>query len=276
MEQTIDDSPDFDLADLQIYPTRGPLNRYRYALFIEKEGFDPLLKRSRIAEKFDLAIFSSKGMATTATRQLVEALSEAGVTILVAHDFDLSGLTIAHTLGHDTRRYQFVAEPNVIDIGLRLKDIEELGLQSEDVAIEQVNNPLHRFDDYFDDAPTAAEKNFLISTRSGPSYRKSTWRGQRVELNAMTSRQFVDWLEAKLAALGDTKVVPARETLAAAWQRTRMLARIAQAVAEIQLEADDDPKPAPKNLEAKVRAKLKKEPGLSWDGALVKIAQESR
>ena len=80
-----DDEPDDLEIDIdQLYPTRGPQNRYEFALFIEKEGFDAILERSGIAKRYDLAIFSSKGMSTAATRMLVDHLSEAGVTILVA------------------------------------------------------------------------------------------------------------------------------------------------------------------------------------------------
>src|SRR5262249_1533308 len=51
------------------FPTYGPENRYRAILFIEKEGFHPLLRAAQIAERFDIAIMSTKGMSTTAARQ---------------------------------------------------------------------------------------------------------------------------------------------------------------------------------------------------------------
>ena len=116
------DAEDLDPASLiaTSFPTAGPDNRFRFALFIEKEGFDPLLKAARIAERFDIAVMSTKGMSVTAARMLVEQLSERGVTFLVAHDFDKAGLSILETLRSDTRRYQFETEPNVVDIGLRL------------------------------------------------------------------------------------------------------------------------------------------------------------
>src|SRR5207302_4917080 len=114
-----------------LYPTHGPTNRYRYALFIEKEGFGPLLQSSKIAERYDLAIFSSKGQSTTAARELVDALSQKGVTILVAHDFDVSGFSIVHNLGHSNHRYRFECHPNVIDLGLRLSDVKKMHLESE-------------------------------------------------------------------------------------------------------------------------------------------------
>ena len=55
--------------------TAGPGNRYRFALFIEKEGFDALLESAQIADRYDVAIFSTKGQSVTAARTLVEALS---------------------------------------------------------------------------------------------------------------------------------------------------------------------------------------------------------
>jgi hypothetical protein len=116
-------SLDVDLDES--YPTSGPQHRYGFALFIEKEGFMPLLERAHIAERFDMAIMSTKGMSVTAARRLVEELTHQDVTILVAHDFDVSGLGILHNLGHDTRRYEFAVEPNLIDLGLRLADVKK-------------------------------------------------------------------------------------------------------------------------------------------------------
>ena len=57
------------------FPTYGPENRYRAILFIEKEGFDPLLRAAQIAERFDIAIMSTKGMSVTAARRLLDQLS---------------------------------------------------------------------------------------------------------------------------------------------------------------------------------------------------------
>ena len=45
-----------------------PTDRYRTVLFIEKEGFEPLLDRARIRERFDCAILSTKGTSAVAAR----------------------------------------------------------------------------------------------------------------------------------------------------------------------------------------------------------------
>jgi hypothetical protein len=61
-----------------LYPTVGPEKRFQAALFVEKEGFDQLIKAARLCERYDLAKFSTKGMSVGAARQLVDALAERG------------------------------------------------------------------------------------------------------------------------------------------------------------------------------------------------------
>jgi hypothetical protein len=114
--------------------TIGPANRYSTVLFIEKEGFDPLLSAARIAERFDIAIMSTKGMSVTAARLLLDRLASAIERVVVLHDFDLSGFSIFGTLSADTRRYRFENDVPFVDLGLRLEDVEELELQSEPIA----------------------------------------------------------------------------------------------------------------------------------------------
>jgi Protein of unknown function C-terminus (DUF2399) len=268
-----EDTADLNVEINELYPTSGPTNRYKFALFIEKEGFNPLLDRSQIAKKYDLAIFSSKGQSTTAARRLVDALSQAGVTILVAHDFDVSGLSIVHNLGHDTRRYSFDNEPTVIDLGLRLPDVEGMDLQSEPVVFKQQKDPGDKLLDY--DDVTAAEIAFLIDGCAG-SYNQ-WWRGKRVELNAMTSDQFITWLEKKLQEHGVKKVVPDSDILAIAWQRADRVSGIQDVIDEIDEEFEsDETTPVPKDLGAQVRKRLSQKPELSWDQALVLIAAERK
>ena len=107
-------------------PTVGPSNRFQAVLFIEKEGFHELLKASGLLLKYDLALMSTKGVSVTAARQLVQDLSGQGVPTFVLHDFDKTGFTIINTLRSDTQRFRFRSRPQVIDLGLRLQDVEAL------------------------------------------------------------------------------------------------------------------------------------------------------
>ncbi|MGI9066216.1 MAG: hypothetical protein ACR2HX_07425, partial [Pyrinomonadaceae bacterium] len=85
--------------------TNGPGNRFKFALFIEKEGFNALLERARIRDRYDIAVMSTKGTSVTASRELLESLTAQGVTTLIAHDFDSWGFTICHTFHTSTDRY---------------------------------------------------------------------------------------------------------------------------------------------------------------------------
>jgi DNA topoisomerase VI subunit A len=114
------------LAQFTDVGTHGPRLRYSAVLFVEKEGFDALWDAVELASRFDIAIMSTKGVSVTAARRLVERLSEAEIPIYVLHDFDKAGFTILRTLRETTRRYQFREAPRVIDLGLRLDDIEAM------------------------------------------------------------------------------------------------------------------------------------------------------
>ena len=88
---------DPELVDCQLQPgevkTCGPSGNFGAVLFIEKEGFDPLLKAAKIAEKFDLAIMSTKGMSVTAASALADEMCHAhDIPLLLLHDFDKSRL----------------------------------------------------------------------------------------------------------------------------------------------------------------------------------------
>ena len=263
-------------------PTAGPALRYRFALFIEKEGFTPLLKRAEIAERFDIAVMSTKGMSTTAARQLVERLSEAGVTILVLRDFDKAGFSILHTLRTDTRRYQFKTTPNVVDLGLRLDDVVDLNLDSEAVSYSDNTDPRPGL---IERGATPEEAAFLVSDKKSSANldeesenivkpeEKSNgqWIGKRVELNAMDSATFMEWLEEKLKAHGVKKHIPDRADLNAAWQRAWRISELNKAIAKIAATIPTAPEP-PDDLAAQVAKRLSENPALAWDRVLIEEA----
>jgi DNA topoisomerase VI subunit A len=107
--------------------TRGPGLRYGAVLFVEKEGFDPLLKAAKIAERFDVAIASTKGMPVSAACDLLADLKLHGRKVYVVHDFDKSGFSIVATLRKGTRGSRGTGE--VVDLGFRFEDIT--GLENE-------------------------------------------------------------------------------------------------------------------------------------------------
>ena len=86
----------------------GPSGRYGAVMFLEKEGFTQILEAAKIAERYDIAIMSTKGMSVTAARMLVEELcGRRGLPLFVLHDFDIAGFSIKKTLTESGERFQF-------------------------------------------------------------------------------------------------------------------------------------------------------------------------
>jgi len=242
--------------------TAGPTNRFLDIMFIEKEGFSALFRQAEIAERFDLAIMSTKGMSVTAARMLLDRLAPHIRSVLVLHDFDVSGFSIFGTLGKSARRYRFQNEVPVTDIGLRLQDVQEMGLESERVPDVEWSTWKKKAATLREYGATSEEIDFLAR--------------ERVELNSMNSHQFIEFIERKLIEHGYGKVVPeddptlehhardviARKLLNDALEALRELAE--QKAAEIVL---------PPDLRQQVREMLKAEPSLPWDIAVAEIAR---
>lgn len=244
------------------YPTCGPSNRYSAILFVEKEGFNELFAEVKLAERFDLAIMSTKGQTVVAARRLVDEQCAGNVPVLVLHDLDKEGFLISQRLTtvsdsarwKDRVRYEFQNSVNVIDLGLRLSDVKEWDLESEFVTFRG------RFDS--DTIATPEEQRFLREN-------------QRVELNAFTSADFITWIESKLAAHGIQKVVPDTETLQDAFRRAWQIAEVNSRIGDIFAEAAAAAENAsiPDDLEGRIRAAQRDAPEQPWDEALAGIVQ---
>ena len=221
------DSPTLTVPGKTDFPTCGPDHRFSAILFIEKEGFLPLFKAVHLAERYDLAIMSTKGLSVTASRRLVDELcGESGIRLLVLHDFDKAGFSILGTFQRDTRRYEFENYVEVIDLGLRLADVQAYNLAAESVSYGKSDPKWNlRKNGVIQD-----EIQFLCghSTYSGYS-------GQRVELNAFPSDQLIEWLETKLKQHGVQKMIPDAERLGEAYRRAlevEILQRHAEKITE--------------------------------------------
>jgi hypothetical protein len=249
------------------YPTSGPTNRHGAVLFIEKETFIPLFEAVHLAERFDLALMSSKGYASTAGRELVEAASQAGARIFVLHDFDADGLGIVHTLKEDTNRYAFGTTPHVIDLGLRLAVVRERGLPSEAVSYKK-GDPRIILAEH---GATAEEIAVLVTGREG-----GRWVGQRTELNAFSQPDLIAWLEEELTAHDVGKVVPRTTILEDAWRRAARARHIQRAIDEAEATWTDDGVVIPANLGATIRSRIAGT-DVPWDDVVdVLVAGEER
>jgi hypothetical protein len=237
---------DFDPALVKTY---GPDGSFGAVLYIEKEGFLPLFKRVKLAQRYDIAIMSSKGMSVTAARELVDEVC-TDVPLLVLHDFDSAGIIIKDTLGNDTRRYSYSSPPNVIDLGLQYGDIGSLPSEPNNSNISD-------------------ERLAQAGLGQGAI---DFLRGQRVELNAMTSRQLVDFVENKLKQHGISKVIPSAKMLARTYQLFAASDRLSEAFDEMKEKLEEESEEAtiriPDDLAAKVAAELQQRRDIPWHRAV--------
>ncbi|HEY8128944.1 MAG TPA: hypothetical protein VIF39_09575, partial [Hyphomicrobium sp.] len=236
--------------------TKGPNGCYGAVMFCEKEGFDPLFKAVRLAERHDIGIMSTKGMSVTAMRRLID---ELGVPVFVLHDFDKAGFSIIGTLRRNTRRYKFKNKVEIIDLGLRLADVKALGLEG-------------RAERAFDKGEESARrKNLLLNGATEEEVEFLLHR--RVELNALTSDQLIRFIEKKLAEHGIKKRVPPKAMLDDAYRLFARGQRIEEIVAEALAK-----KPvgidvaAPSDIAERVRDYLADHPQERWDDAVAAIA----
>jgi hypothetical protein len=241
--------------------TSGPNGNFGAVLFIEKEGFDPILKAAQIADRYDVAIMSTKGMSVTAARAPADEMCfEHDIPLLVLRDFDKAGFSIAGTLQRDTRRYEFQNSIEVIELGLGLADVEAMGLDSE-----YQHHPKGTKAALADNLRTngASEEEIAFMFRDFDRLRST----RRV---AMTSPQFVAFVERKLSENGVAKIVPDQERLAKVYagiERGRRLKEAVEELAAIDMKDFE----APKDLGKRVRKVLKKKPHLRWDAAVEAI-----
>jgi hypothetical protein len=250
------------------WATKGAKDRYGAILFVEKEGFLPLFRAAKLAQRYDLAIMSSKGVSTTAARTLVDRMVQQGVPVFCIRDFDFAGFLIAGTLDRNTRRYAW-RSLGAVDLGLRLDDVQKYELEAEGVRYRgRLGRALENRKEIFwkispqlrENGATKEEVEFLID--------------RRVELNAFTSDQLIEWIERKLDAHGVKKVIPGKETLDAA---VRGFVRDAVAERYLKILADDLAREVdafdPGDIASKVAAMLAENPSMAWDEAVEEIVR---
>jgi hypothetical protein len=182
------------LGTLNVERYRRPEWTFNKILYCEKEGFFPILRAAQWPERFDCALLTSKGYASRAARDMIDLLGDTdkAIQVFCIHDADASGTRIYQALQKAT-----AARPGrrieIINLGLDPWEAIELGLEVEKVS--RKGKKAATIGDYVTD----------------PKWR--TWlQGNRVELNAMTTPQFLDWLEGKFAPY-HRKVVPPLEVI---------------------------------------------------------------
>jgi hypothetical protein len=250
------------LGTLQVERYRRPEWIFNKILFIEKEGFFEALKEAAWPERHDCALVTSKGQPTRAARDLLDLLGETGEETLffAVHDADAAGTLIYQSLQEATR-----ARPGrrvrVVNLGLEPGEALAMGLEVEEVEGGERRKPVASY---------------------VPDDGRVWLQHHRVELNAMTTPQFIAWLDAKMTAFGNGKLTPPARVLTNGLssvlevrleqriterilREARIEERVAAALQEMEL-------PIPEDLRTMVDRALADQPAASWRAAVERIA----
>ena len=186
------------LGTLMVETYERPVWSFNKLLYIEKEGSQEALKQDGWMERHDCAVMSSKGFSTRAARDLIDKLAEHDepIKVFCAHDADASGTLIYQTLQAETRA-RGARKIEIINIGLEPWEALRIGLEFEIIEIGKTRKPTADYVALYDD--------------------DNDWdqwlQTHRVELNAMTTPQLIEWLDEKMETYGDGKLIPPQDVL---------------------------------------------------------------
>jgi hypothetical protein len=181
------------LGTLAVEQYSRPAWSFNKVLYSEKEGLFEALRAAQWPERNDCALVTSKGFSTRAVRDLLDLIGDDGepVTVFCIHDADAAGGMIFQTLQGETK-----ARPRrriqIVNLGLEPWEALNMELPVERIAVR---------------GRRSAVAEYVRQRPDGQRWVE--WlQSNRIELNAMTTPQFIDWLNSKLAQHDSGKVVP--------------------------------------------------------------------
>ena len=255
------------LGTLMVESYQPPDWTFNKVLYIEKEGFFQILQDVRWPEKHDCVLLTTKGQATRAAKDLIDGLGDRKeeITFYCIHDADAAGTMIYQAL-QDGTKARPARKVKVINLGLEPLEGLAMGLEPEKVIRKNENKR----------RPTA---DYV------PSDCANWLQNNRIELNAMSTPIFLQWLDDKMEKYGLGKMIPPDTILA---QELHEMARekLAHEITDRILKAQDAEGQIEREFEmlmpvldekAKELAKdvtedMTKKPDQSWRDLVLKVA----
>jgi hypothetical protein len=217
--------------------------------------------------------------ATRAARDLVDKLAEHDepVTIFCVHDADAHG-TMIHQTFQEATRARGARKIKIVNLGLEPWEAIAMGLEVETIPAEDRRRAVAEY---------ACEHPGTFGATGVPVSRwVSDWeewlQTHRVELNAMTTPQFIEWLDEKMAGYG--KLVPPADTISEELDE-RIEAKVRETITDrILREANIDAqvasaiaaieKPDAATLANGIRELFESEPESEWRDHLEAVARD--
>jgi Topoisomerase 6 subunit A/Spo11, Toprim domain len=203
------------LGTLMVEEYERPEWNYNKLAYIEKEGANEALKDNGWLERHDCSVMSSKGYSTRAARDLIDKLAEHDepITVYAVTDADAYGTMIYQTMQEATKARK-ARKIKIVHLGLHPWEAITMGLEVETVEVKQNKEGEEKRKPVADYIKAADESGEHGTAPNGDSWEE--WlQTHRVELNAMTTPQFIEWLDGKMAEAKDGKLIPPGEVLEA-------------------------------------------------------------
>jgi hypothetical protein len=191
----------FALGTLTVEEYERPPWTYNKLLYMEKEGFSEALKEINWGERHDCAFASSKGYTTRAIRDLVDKLAEHDEPVIVpcVTDADAYGTMIYQTF-QDATKARGARKIKIVHLGLHPWEAVKAGLEIEEVEKGKKRKAV---------ADYVLKRDAELPKEAPGGISWEEWlQTHRIELNAMTTPQFIAWLDAKMAEQGIGKLIP--------------------------------------------------------------------
>jgi hypothetical protein len=183
------------LGTLAVEKYKRPPWTFNKILYSEKEGLFPILKDVGWPERHDCALLTSKGYATRAVCDVLNLMGELSepITIFCIHDADGPGTMIYQSMQEAVNARPGASNIRIKNLGLEPEEARKMKLEAEKVERKKDKRGEPKVIPVADYVPA----------------RWRTWlQSNRVELNAMTTPDFLEWLDGKVAPFHKGKLVP--------------------------------------------------------------------
>jgi len=249
---------------------KPPKWTFNKVLYIEKEGFFQGLQDVKWPERHDCALITAKGYSSRAARDLLDLLGDCGEELIFfcVHDADASGTMIYQTLQEETK-----ARPGrkfeIINLGLESWEGVAMGMEPENLEYSKKHK---------------AVGDYVLA--HDPKYEK--WlQDKRIELNEMSTPQFLQWLDDKMEQYSQGKLIAPNDIMTQELHNQAYEILKQTLIDEILQENDlegrlncEYEKLIPilnekaKELTTNVTVALQKEPAQSWRNPVLRVAED--
>jgi DNA topoisomerase VI subunit B len=180
-----------------------PQWKYNKVLHVEKKGFQDVILANRLHDKLDATVIGGQGQPAKAVRVLLQRIEQTAkerneqIDIYSIHDADIWGSGIYLSLSSPTGRMKS-NRVHIVDLGLSILEGIKLGFKPEKITLKRARRIPQNILDYL------PEKELLALTRlqDRKDLLKPIKVHYRIELNAFTPEQFLNWVTEKIEDQG--------------------------------------------------------------------------